>query len=160
RKSSDRFDAVDGKGYRDLIDISQRCGVRQFVFTSVARTRHDASIPLFRMKRLTEEYLMASGLPYTIIRAAAFMDISFAMMGSDLPIQGAEAATIERPFWFTRSFFRRVRNDITSGRAGIAGSGNTRHSFIAIDDVAEYLVRSLDAPFARNQVVEVGGPEP
>jgi uncharacterized protein YbjT (DUF2867 family) len=40
----------------------------------------------------------------------------------------------------------------------VAGNGSTRHSFIAINDVAEYLVRSLDSRFAINSTFEVGGP--
>src|SRR5262249_36527560 len=42
----------------------------------------------------------------------------------------------------------------------VAAGGKARHSFIAINDVAEYLVRAINAPFAANRTLEVGGPEP
>ena len=99
-------------------------------------------------------------MTYTIIRAAAFMDVSFAMMGSDVPIRGAVAPTAERPFWFIQKFFSKTRNSITGGRAMVPGDGRTRHSFITIDDVADYLVRSLELQQARNKTFEVGGSEP
>src|SRR5262249_6717581 len=66
----------------------------------------------------------------------------------------------EREFWFTRTFFRHVRRNIARGRVALAAGGKTRHSFIAINDVAEYLVRAIDMPFARNRTFDVGGPEP
>src|SRR5262245_34691374 len=100
RKPTDWFQTVDGKGYRDLVDHCVRCGVRQFVYMSVISTPGDSRVPLFRTKRTIERYLETSGMTYTIIRAAAFMDVSFAMMGSDVPIRGAVAPTAERPFWF------------------------------------------------------------
>jgi uncharacterized protein YbjT (DUF2867 family) len=160
RKPGDRLGAVDGQGYRDLIDAAVRCGVRQFVYTSVISLPGDNKVPLLRVKRATERYLVASGISYTVIRAATFMDIAFAMMGSDLPIRGAVAPTVERPFWFTQSFFKKVRSSVTRGKVTVAGTGKTRHSYIAIDDVAEYMVRSLDSPGARNRILQVGGPEP
>ena len=159
RKPSDRFGAVDRDGYRDLINAALQCGIRQFIYTSVATLAHEELVPLFRCKRETERYLISSGLPYTIVRAAAFMDVSFAMLGSDLPIRGAEAPSVERPFWFSRRFFQKVRTDVARGRANVPGDGSTRHSFIAIGDVAEYLVRAVGAPLARNRILEVGGPE-
>ena len=55
---------------------------------------------------------MESSLDYTILRAESFMDVAFAMMGSEIPIRGADAATIHRPFWFTSRFFDRIKGDI------------------------------------------------
>jgi uncharacterized protein YbjT (DUF2867 family) len=159
RRSADRINKVDGKGHRDLIDAARRAGVKQLIYTSVAQSPHDFRIPLVRMKRAAEQHLRASGLTHTIVRAAAFMDISFAMIGSDLPIIGSTSPTVERPFWFTRWFFQRVRRDIERGRVSVAGDGRVRHSFISIDDVSEYLVRSVNAPVARNKTFDVGGPE-
>jgi uncharacterized protein YbjT (DUF2867 family) len=160
RKPSDQLATVEGSGYRNLIDASRRCGVRQFIYTSVLSTPKNTSVPLFRAKRETERYLQASGLHYTIVRAAAFMDLAFAMMGSDIPLRDTEVPTAERQFWFMQRFFSAVRNNIAGGRAGVIGGGKTRHSFIAINDVAEYLVRSVDFPPARNRIVDAGGPEP
>ena len=159
RKSADTLRSVDCNGYRHLIDAARQCGVQQFVYASVSTVPEEDRIPLFRHKRTTERYLAASGLPFTIIRAAIFMDVAFAMMGSDLPLRGVEVPTVERPFWFSRRYFNRVRGDLDQGRLEVLGDGQTRHSFIAIRDVAEFLVRSWREPFARNSIFEVGGPE-
>jgi uncharacterized protein YbjT (DUF2867 family) len=160
RKPLDRFETVDAKGYRDLIDAARQSGVRQFIYTSVTSAKHESGVPLFRVKRATEKYLAASGLDYTILRAPAFMDIAFAMMGSDIPLRGAETPTMARPFWFTSNFYRKIQNNIASGKAAVPGDGITRHSFIAVNDVAEFLVRFAGSPVARNKIFEVGGPEP
>ena len=39
RKASDKLDAIEGQGYRDLIDAALHYGVRQFLFTSVISMR-------------------------------------------------------------------------------------------------------------------------
>src|SRR6516225_5372338 len=93
RKSADTLRSVDCNGYRHLIDAARQFGVQQFVYASVSTVPEEDRIPLFRHKRTTERYLAASGLPFTIIRAAIFMDVAFAMMGSDLPLRGVEVPT-------------------------------------------------------------------
>jgi nucleoside-diphosphate-sugar epimerase len=45
------------------------------------------------------------------------------------------------------------------GEAGIIGKGNIRQTFICVDDVAEFHVRALDLPEARNRIFDLGGPE-
>jgi uncharacterized protein YbjT (DUF2867 family) len=159
RKSTDSLRVVDGEGYRRLIDAARACGVQQFIHTSVCTVPGGDKIPLFRQKRDTEQYLTGRGPAFTIIRAAPFMDVVFALMGSDVPLRGVEVSTVERPFWFSRRFFEGIRGDLDRGQLGVLGAGNTRHSFIAINDVAECLVRSRDERFARNAIFEVGGPE-
>ena len=109
---------------------------------------------------VVERLLQASGLCYTIGRADFFMDDWLALIGSSIPLRGAESHTLERPFWFSR-FFMRVVGHLVEGRgiALVPGPGTTRHAFIALEDVAEFMVRSLEAPAAEDAVWEVGGPE-
>ena len=159
-RSGDSFAQIDDRGYRHLIEACGRQGVSRFVFVSVPVTPHDDRVPTFRHKRAVERLLQASGLRYTIVRADFFMDDWLALIGSSIPLRGAESHTLERPFWFSRVFMR-VVGHLVEGR-GIAlvhGPGTTRHAFIALDDVAEFMVRSLAAPTAINAVWEVGGPE-
>ncbi len=160
RERGDSFASVDDQGYRNLIDACVGQGVRQFLYTSVlADPRYDG-MPLPSQKRRTEQYLQRSGLGYTVLRADAFMDVIFAMMGSDLPLEGSEAATVERSFWFSRRFFNSVRQNIArKGEVGILGDGTTRRTYVCIDDVAELLVRAVGHPGARNAIFDVGGPE-
>ena len=58
----------------------------------------------FRYKRLNEQRLRESGLDYTLVRASLFMDEWLALIGSSVPMRGAEAHTLRRPFWFSRMF--------------------------------------------------------
>ena len=159
-QKGDSFNSVDGKGYENLIRAAKRWGVRHFIYTSALSSPAFDSLPIGKQKRNTEKRLRESGLDHTIFRADAFMDVAFAMMGSDLPVCGAEAATVERPFWFTSRFFNGVRNSMTKSRtAGVLGDGNTKHTYVCIDDLAEFHVNAVDHPEARNKTFDIGGPE-
>jgi len=160
RQSGDTFKAVDGQGYQNLIEACKRQGVRWFVYTSAPVTPMDDQIPLLRQKRLTEKRLQESGLEYTIFRADAFMDVAFAMMGSDIPVRGSEVATVRRSFWFSSRFFNSVKDGMAKkGEVQIQGRGTARRSFICIEDVAEFLVKSVGHPQARNAIFDLGGPQ-
>lgn len=154
------FDTDEGTGYRNLIAAARSAAIQRFVLMSVPLTPHDAEVPTFRLKRQIEREVQASGLAHTIIRGSLFMDDWLALIGSSIPLRGAEAATLRRPFWFSRLFLRAVGRLVEDrGVALIPGTGATRHAFVALDDVAEFLVRSVDCPSARETVLEVGGPE-
>jgi len=154
------FEAVEGRGYSSLIESCRRHGVDRFVFMSVPVTPHDAKVPLFRYKRLIESRLAASGLSTTIFRASLFMDDWFAFLGSRLPVRGAEAATLDRRYWFLRAFLGAIDGLIDKhGIAMIPGSPRTRHAFIALDDVAEFIARAIRHDALRGDTVEIGGPE-
>jgi uncharacterized protein YbjT (DUF2867 family) len=159
-RSGDTFAQVDDQGYRNLIDASGSNRISRFVFVSVPVTPHDDRVPTFRHKRAVERLLQASGLGYTIVRADFFMDDWLALIGSSIPLRGAESHTLERPFWFSRVFMRAVGHLVERrGVALVPGPGTTRHAFIALDDVAEFMIRSIDAPSAQNAIWEVGGPD-
>ncbi|MDB5050941.1 MAG: NmrA family protein [Fibrobacteres bacterium] len=57
-----------------LIDAAKDAGIRHFVYTSVASADRDTGLAHFESKRIIEEHLKSSGLPYTIIRPVFFMD--------------------------------------------------------------------------------------
>lgn len=154
------FEAVEGKGYQDLIAACQKHGVKQFIFISVPVTPHDDTVPSFRYKRLNEERLQASGLNYTILRASLFMDCWFAFIGSTIPAYGAETPTIERQYWFLKLFMKGVGNLIPgAGTALIPGNAQVRHAFIATDDVASYAVNAIGHPAVERAILEIGGPQ-
>jgi uncharacterized protein YbjT (DUF2867 family) len=160
REPHDSFRRVDEDGYKSLIDACVRRRVRQFVFASVLTHPDYDHLPLPHAKRVTEQRLQQSGMEYTIFRADAFMDVIFPMMGSELPLRGAQSATITRPFWFSTRFFQKVKHDMASkGEAGILGDGTTRRTYVCIDDMAEFLVRAVGHPRTRNAIVDIGGPE-
>jgi uncharacterized protein YbjT (DUF2867 family) len=154
------FEAVEGRGYAALISACERHGIEQFVFISVPVTPRDDSVPVFRYKRLTEQRLRQSRLTYTIFQASLFMDDWYAFIGSRIPLRGAEAATLDRRYWFLKAFLKGVDGLIERrGIALIAGSPSVRHAFIALDDVAEFMVRSIGRAEVFGKVVQIGGPQ-
>src|SRR3954451_7198184 len=73
-RQSDTFEAVERDGYRNLIRAAKTAGVRRFVYTSAAPTKHVRLSPFLQYKRETEEPIAASGLDHVIFRAGIFMD--------------------------------------------------------------------------------------
>ncbi len=154
------FDEVEGTGYDNLLDACKAQGVGRIVFMSVFVTPRDASVTTFRLKRRIEERIKASGLAHSIFRGAPFMDDWFALMGSSIPLRGAKAATLRRPFWFAKGFLAMVGTSIERrGIALVPGNGATRHAFVALDDVAAILTAAATNPGADNLVENLGGPQ-
>ena len=154
------FESVEGDGYRNLVAAAKQEAVKQIIYMSAPVTPNDDFVPTLRYKRRIERLIIDSGVPYTIFRGSLFMDDWFALMGSSIPLRGAESATLERPFWFSRAFMKGTGHLIEHrGIALVAGSGKTRHAFIALDDVAEFIVKAVRKPDAVNRIIEIGGPE-
>lgn len=153
------FALDEGRGYENLIEEAARAGVERLVFVSnEARTYN--RIPTIRYKREIEQKLRRSAVPYTIVRSAPFMDDYFALIGSDIPLRGARAATLRRSFWFSKHFVNLTGSLIEKfGIAMVPGDPQIRHSFIALDDVAQFLIGACTAPELRNCQISIGGPQ-
>ena len=154
------FEETEEHGYANLIEACRAAEVRRFIFMSVPVTPHDKEVETFRMKRLIERQIQKSGIPSTIFRGSLFMDDWFALMGSTIPLRGADAHTLRRPFWFPRIFLGLVGRLIEKrGLALVPGSGRARHAFIALDDVAAFLAKAVELAGTESTVHEIGGPE-
>lgn len=123
---------VDDMGNHHLIAAAKAAGVQHFVFISILGVSPTNPLEFFRIKYATEQYLQRSGLSYTILRAAAFMEFWAAMVG--VPI-------------------------LKTGKTTIFGRGNNPINFVSAADVAKFCVTALREAQARNQVIDVGGPE-
>ena len=123
---------VDAAGHRHLIDAARAAGVQHFIFLSVLEAGPEAALEFFRIKYHTEEYLRASGLSFTILRCGAFMDLWGQVIGHPL---------------------------LQQGKTIIFGRGANPINFVAVEDVARFVLTALDNPRARQQVIGVGGPE-
>ncbi len=155
------FEEVEATGYDNLVDACKAEGVRRVLFMSVAETALDKSVTTFRLKRQIEDRIRGSGLAYSFFRGAAFMDDWFALMGSSIPLRGAKAHTLRRPFWFAKGFLSMAANSIEKrGLAIVPGDGKTRHAYVALDDVAAILSAAAAATEdGENLVADLGGPE-
>lgn len=124
--------AVDGDGNRHLIDAARQAGVAQVVFTSIRGARPDHPVDIFRFKYDAEQYLRASGLHYTILRPTAFMELWATIIGEPI---------------------------VRRGQALIFGRGINPINFVSVDDVARFALLALQDEQARDQSIEIGGPE-
>jgi uncharacterized protein YbjT (DUF2867 family) len=57
-----------------VLDAAKAAGVRHFVFSSVSGVDRGAGQKRFEVKYQVEQYVQASGVPYTILRLVTFMD--------------------------------------------------------------------------------------
>jgi uncharacterized protein YbjT (DUF2867 family) len=131
RGAGDSIDTVDRDGQLRLVDAARAAGVQHVVYVSFSgNVRGD--FPLHEAKRAVEAHLVASGLAYTIVRPSFFMDVWLS------PHAGFDAV---------------------GGSVRVYGSGDRPVSVIAAADVARYVAGTVDALAARNQVIELGGPE-
>lgn len=154
------FESVDDRGYAALIDACARHRCGRFVLISVPVTSHDAAVPLFRTKRMIEQRLAASGIEHAVLRAGPFMDDWFALIGSALPARGDAAPLIRRRWPFLQQFVGATGQLIDRhGIALVPGNAETRHAFIAIDDVAAALIGAIDHPALCNATRDLAGPQ-
>lgn len=123
--------STDMAGAMRLVDAAVAAGAGHFTYTSFSANL-DVDTPLFRAKRAVEQHVIGSGLGYTILRPSCFMEAWLSPM---------------------------VGFDPAAARATIYGTGTEPVSWIAVGDVAEFAVRSIDAPAARNATLELGGPD-
>ncbi len=162
-RGRDRMSRDELAGYRHLVNACREERVPQLVFTSIVEFPEPfrSRVPTLRLKRSIESLILDSDVPHTIFRAGPFMDDYFALMGSAIPLRGAQNATLRRPFWLASLYLRLAAQLIERrGLALVPGPASTRHSFIALDDVAEFLLRAVGHPQAIDACYDLGGPEP
>jgi NADH dehydrogenase len=130
RQLGDSIDAVDRQGQLNLIEAARAAGVKHFVFVSFYPIAVDFALQ--RAKRTVEQALISCGLAYTILRPTYFMEVWFGPEGGF---------------------------DVAGRRARIYGSGENPMSWISFANVAEFAVRALESPAARNAILPLGGPQ-
>ena len=131
RRKGDSLAAVDDRGNRNLVDAARNAGVGRFVFTSILTCDRAPGVPHFWQKKLIEDYLEASGVPFVALRPGAFI--------------GAW------DFW-TRG--------LRKGRVMALGSASVRWTYVHVDDVARYLAAAVDEPQAVGRRIDIGTDRP
>ena len=140
-RPGDSIRTVDDAGYANLLAVCATSGVERFVLASTQRTALDRAVPLHAAKHRTEARLVGSGLDARIVRLAPFMDVWLALVGSELPLRGAENATVLRPFPFLERYRHSTGRAIDDkGVLGVPGNADVRHAFVAVADAARLLV--------------------
>lgn len=131
RQPDDSIRAVDQDGQLQLVDAARQAGVTQFIYMSFSGSL-EVDCPLRTAKRTIERHLRESGMTYTILRPSFFVEV-----------------------WLSPA----LGFDFSNGTARLFGSGQRPISWISLGDVAEFTVRCVGHPAARNAVIELGGPE-
>jgi uncharacterized protein YbjT (DUF2867 family) len=159
-RKGDSFGTDDLLFYENIIRACKENNIGHLIYISAFPSPFDDQVPEFIIKRQIEQMIVTSGVPYTIFRGAAFMDIYFAVMGSRAVMQGVGHPTLLRGYWLSRLW-----SSLTSGileKYGIAllpCNGDARQSFICIDDVANCMLHAVDQPTLINQIIDLGGPQ-
>ena len=128
---ANNVETTDSEGVTNLIEAARKNDVSHFIYISFSRNV-DLDFPLRNAKREMERKLKGSGLVFTILRPSYFMEAWLS------PVVGFDAA---------------------NAKATVYGAGQNPISWIAIQDVAQFAVASLDHPAAKNATLELGGPE-
>lgn len=67
---------TDFQGNRNLIEAAARANVGRFVFLSIVSCEAASPVPHFHAKKVAEDLIQASGVPYVFVRAPTFLDQS------------------------------------------------------------------------------------
>lgn len=122
---------TDELGMASLIAAAEDAGVQRFVYVSYAGLDGSLGTPLERAKAATEARLRTSPMRAVVVRPDAFQEVHLAPLG---------------------------RFDLKAGKVATFGKGDTRHRWVATDDVAA-LVAAVATEAEPPAVIEFGGPE-
>ena len=132
RRAGDTFETVDRDGHVALIHAARGARVPRFVFVSVSATLPPDNA-FVRAKRTVERALRSSGLAWTILQPAAFMEVH---CGEPLG-------------W-----------DFARARARILGDANLPRAYVSMHDVAHLAATVVDDVRAVDRILPITGPEP
>ena len=130
---NNKSEKVDGTGHKSLIEEAQKSGVKHFIYTSVYTASADHPVDFFRTKYFIEQFLIKSGLNYTILQLPAFME------------------------WHVYNLLG--KNIVQKGKTTILGRGNTPVNFIAVKDVVAAIDKIILKEEFYNKTIPVAGPQ-
>ena len=123
---------IDLTAHQNLCAAARNAGVRRLLYVSAKGIDQFSPVDIFRIKWYIEDAIRRSGVRYVILRPTAFMDV-----------------------WVDHIIAGPIRQ---KGAATIFGPGTARMNYIAVDDVAEFVVKILAREEVVNEVIEIGGP--
>jgi NADH dehydrogenase len=123
--------AVDRDGNTNLIEAAKAAGAGMVLMSTVGAAA-DSPMELFRMKYAAEQHAADSGVPTTIVRATAFLELWIDVLQQ------------------------------TAGRSGrplVFGNGQNPINLVSVADVAGLLDQAVTDPTTRGKTLEIGGPD-
>lgn len=127
----DSLVTVDRDGNANLVDAAKAAGA-ELVLVSTVGAAADSPMELFRMKHAAEHHATTSGVPTTIVRSTAFVELWIDLL---------------------------CKTAGSSGRPLVFGHGQNPINFVSVADVAALIEHALIDPRTRGQILEIGGPE-
>ena len=121
--------AVDWEGKVNLIQAVQNSEIDRYIFFSIINAEQYPEVPLMDIKHCTELFLQESGLNYTILKLAGFM-------------QGL----------ITQYAIPILDNDVV----WVSGE-NTPIAYMNTQDIAKFAIRALEVPETEKQTFPVVG---
>ena len=121
---------ADFQGNKNLIEAAARAGVKRFVFLSIVACEAAPEVPHFHAKKVAEDLIKVSGLPYVFVRAPAFLD------------QSADY----------------VADGVKVGRFYAVGDKSTKWSYVLTDDLAVAMAKAATFPGEEiaHQTIDIG----
>jgi NADH dehydrogenase len=132
-----RFDAINVRGTRRVVEAAERIGLKRLVHLSVLGVSDDPKLAYLHSKWLGEEAVRGSSLEWVVLRPSL-------MFG---PGDG---------------FFNLIKTTLrwwSPGVVVIPADGSTRFQPLSVDDLAIAVSRSLTDADRAGSVYELGGPE-
>lgn len=123
---------IDEPMYQTLGAAAKDAGVRRWIHVSARDLTADSLVDFFRVKLRVEGIVKNSGVPWVVIRPSAFMDIWTGVLFGNADKPGPVAT--------------------------VFGRGDRVCNWIAMEDVASFVLAVLRAPEVRNEQVDIGGP--
>jgi uncharacterized protein YbjT (DUF2867 family) len=122
---------VDKAGNMNLIEVAKAAGA-EFVLVSTVGAAANSPMELFRMKHAAERYAASVGVPTTVVRATAFLELWIELLRT------------------------------TAGRSGrplVFGHGDNPTNFVSVADVAAVVELAVTESATRGMTLEIGGPD-
>jgi len=133
RRKGDSLETVDDLGNRNLADAARKMGIGRFVFTSILTCDQARNVPHFWQKKLIEDYLEKSGVPFVALRPGAFLG-------------GGVGSFLGR--------------GLRKGRMLSFSSPSVRQTWIHPDEVARCLALAVTDPRAVGRRIDLGADRP
>ncbi len=133
-ENGDSLDDVNNMISYNLLNAAQDNGVQKFIYLSAYGASVAVRNPFLVSKGNAEVDIMQGEVPYFILKAA--------------PIYSKETCLGEL-----------LQEFVQTKKAQLIGTGKQQIQPIFLDDVIEYLYQALVDPNARQQVLEIGGPD-